>query len=1183
MSDQPSESDSVELLVDEYLERYRRGEQPSLTDITEAHPAHAERIRSLILAMLAVEEYGAGSEFSTLLGRSASHARMPQRLGEYLLIRSIGSGGMGMVYEAVQESLGRHVALKTIPSRQPEDATRLERFRREALAAARLQHAHIVPVFGVGEHDGLHFYTMQFIEGHGLDLILREVDRLRREPVDDDDTVDATDGRELSSGLAWGLRHGRFLPQSQSPAESASAFETRQRIPSTRVNRSGLPHLTEARYLDSVAWLGVQVAEALEYAHRQGVLHRDIKPSNLLMDVQGHVWVTDFGLAKTQDDDELTQTGDIVGTLRYMAPERFNGWSDPRSDIFALGATLYELLTFRPAFDEPDRIKLIDRLLHGSPSPLRQLDRRFPRDLETIVLKSLANIPGERYATAGQLAEDLRRFVAGRPILARRSNGVERVWRWCRRNPAGAGMVAIVVAALMATVTMSILYARQQGISAQKVRVLATDLAKQRESLRASVAETRRALAISEFDRGRAALLDEDFGLGLLWMMATWRSAIDANDPDWQRVALANLSAWCVRLPRLKALLSHEEPVEAAAFSPDGMTILTGGDDFTARLWDAASSRPIGDPVRHLGVVNAVAFSPDGKTVLTGSGDGIAQFWDAATLRPLGVRLRHADAILAVAYSPDGRTVLTASKDRTARLWNATTGRPIGKPLEAFLPITAVAFHPEGKVVATASRDFQAQLWNASNGKPIGPPLRHNGEVYAVAFSPDGETLLTGCFGGVENAWEVATGLPIGDERRSHRGHLRGIAFSPDGRTYVTGSQDKSARLWDAATHDPLGPPLIHQGPIVAVAFSPDGHSLLTASSDYTVRVWDTESCRYPAPSLGIPGGGQAVAFRPDGKSFFGANRGGITRLWDVDTGRQVGEKIHAQGKVRSVACSLDGQSVLVGGDPAQLWDVSTTQPRGWALSHPGGADVVAFHPNGKVVVTGGADRTSRFWAVDTGAPIGSPFTHSGTVDAVAFSLDGKTFATGLDGGTARAWDVTTRQPVGEALRHPGAVSALAFSPDGKSIVTGCEDGMARLWDVSTGELRIPPLPHQAWVFAVAFSPDGATVLTGSRDQSARLWDAATGQPIGPPFGHLNHVWAVSFAPDGNSILTGDVDSTARVFAMAPTLPDDLERVARRMEVFTGLRLDATRRFVVPLDNATWRTTRDRLKRSEGR
>lgn len=435
MSEPSSEFDPVEDLVDEFLERYRRGERPSLTELTQAHPAHAERLRSLVSAVLVMEEFGPGSKgtLPSLLSRSL--AGIPQRLGDYILLRPIGSGGMGTVYEAIQESLGRRVALKTVPGRQPDDAPRLERFRHEALAAARLHHPHIVPVFGLGEHDGLHFYTMQFIRGCGLDLVLAEVDQLRRGPASDNLTAGMPASEDLSTRLASDLCHGRFLPEAR--LRTVPQPDARPQSVTTGFALLGSTGPGEIRYFESVAWIGVQVAEALEYAHQQGVLHRDVKPSNLLMDGQGHVWLTDFGLAKTQDGDELTRTGDIVGTLRYMAPERFDGWSDPRSDIFALGATLYELLTLRPAFDEMDRIKLVDRLLHGCPQPLRDRDRRIPRDLETIVLKALAGLPGERYATAGRMADDLRRFVSGRPIQARRSNAIERAWRWSRRNPGG--------------------------------------------------------------------------------------------------------------------------------------------------------------------------------------------------------------------------------------------------------------------------------------------------------------------------------------------------------------------------------------------------------------------------------------------------------------------------------------------------------------------------------------------------------------------------------------------------------------------------------------------------------------------------------------------------------------------------------------------------------------------------
>ncbi len=314
---------------------------------------------------------------------------------------------------------------------------------------------------------------MQFIRGHGLDTILQEVKRLRNVPGAPA-AASAPAGQHLSTTLALGLRTGRFragemgrerstgaIGAQAHPGRAPGAAATTSRS-SPSGDRSELSDQPEAQYLRSVARIGVQVAEALEYTHEQGILHRDIKPSNLLLDADGEVWVTDFGLAKAQGSDELTRTGDIVGTLQYMAPERFNGWSDPRSDVYALGATLYELLALRPAFDESDRVKLIDRVLHESAMPLRQVNRQIPRDLETVVLKALAKEPGERYATAGQMAEDLQRFVVGKPILARRSSAIERSWRWSKRNPLVAGAIGALAAALVVTTVIAVLYADRQ-------------------------------------------------------------------------------------------------------------------------------------------------------------------------------------------------------------------------------------------------------------------------------------------------------------------------------------------------------------------------------------------------------------------------------------------------------------------------------------------------------------------------------------------------------------------------------------------------------------------------------------------------------------------------------------------------------------------------------------------------
>jgi tetratricopeptide (TPR) repeat protein len=374
---------------------------------------------------------------------------------------------MGIVYEAEQESLGRHVALKLLPSHALLDPHRLRRFQREARAAARLHHTNIVPVYGVGANDGVHYYVMQFIHGQGLDEVLTELKRLRAargpttipgpgaSPGGDADRP----GPVTASGVAQALLTGDFSrgappeppegppsPEAGTPppAASESSVHLPGQAPHSTLSESG------QQYWQSVARIGVQVAEALDYAHAQGTLHRDIKPSNLLLDTQGTVWVTDFGLAKASGTEDLTHTGDILGTLRYMAPERFQGKSDARSDVYSLGLTLYELLTFRPAFDVADRSKLIHCVTHEEPLPPRRVNPEVPRDLETIVLKAIAKEPAHRYATAAALAEDLKRFLDLKPIRARRVGLPERFWRWCRRNPAVASLLALLVTVFLA-------------------------------------------------------------------------------------------------------------------------------------------------------------------------------------------------------------------------------------------------------------------------------------------------------------------------------------------------------------------------------------------------------------------------------------------------------------------------------------------------------------------------------------------------------------------------------------------------------------------------------------------------------------------------------------------------------------------------------------------------------------
>jgi len=1089
--------------------------------------------------------------------------------GDYELIKELGRGGMGVVYKARQISLNRPVALKMIRSAALASDDDLRRFQNEAEVVASLDHPNIVPILEVGDHDGQRYFSMKLIGGTSVD-------------------------KKLADYITV-------------PREAAKLLQ--------------------------------KAALAVHHAHQRGILHRDLKPSNIVLDERGEPFVTDFGLAKRADgDNELTHSGLILGTPAYMAPEQASGRRGAvttASDVYGLGAVLYALLTGRAPFGGASIAETLEQVRESTPARPSSINPRTPRDLEVICLTCLEKDPARRYASMQALADDLARYLAGEPIASRPVGNLTRFWMWCRRNPSLAGSLGAAAAALVAVVIFALLYAdrkarlaaveadkaREQKLAANEISILAKDLRMQRDTLKLALVTSNQRLATLYFERGQSAFEKGQTGRGLLWMVEIWRSAVAAGDPGWQHTARANLAAWQSHEIAIKAVFSHQREIDAVAFSPDGKTVLTSSFDNTARLWDAASGKPIGLPIEHQSAVMSVAFSPDGKAVITGSWDKTARLWDAASGKPIGSPLAHQDAVRAVAFSPDGRAVLTASDDGTARLWDAATGKPIAPPLAHQGAVRCVAFSPDGKIVLTGSDDKMARLWDAASGKPIGPPLPHQDSVLAVAFSPNGKAILTGSGDNTARLWDAATGKPIGSPL-AHQGLVVAVAFSPDGKAVLTGSYDKTARLWDVATGKPIGPPLEHKGIVGNVAFSPDGKAILTGSSDNTARLWDAACSKPIGPLMEHPDFVTAVAFSPDGKAVLTGCYDGTARLWDAAPGKSIGPILPHQDAVRAVAFSPGGKAVLTGSDDntarlwdavsgrpigpplasevgavafspdgkavltglddntARLWDPTTGKLIGPPLAHPGPVSAVAFSPDGKTVLTGSQDCTARLWDPTTGKPVGPPLEHHGFVRAVAFSPDGKTILTGCQDHTARLWDAAAGKPIGPPLAHKGIVWAVAFSPDGKTVLTGSDDCTARLWDSATGQPIGPLLAHKEFVASVAFSPDGKTVLTGSYDKTARLWDAATGKPIGSPMVHQGEVESVAFSPDGKSVLTGSLDKTARLWPVSE-LPDDLPRVADWVGVVTGLELDE-QGSVHALDNAAWRQRRERLDRESG-
>ena len=484
---------TIEEIVDSFSMRLERGERPSIEEYKQKHPGLADRIEAVLSALVVLENVDSDRGQRKL----AVDDSIPEVLGDYQIIQEIGRGGMGIVFEAQHATMRRRVALKVLPKSSADKPNYLQRFLTEARSAGQLHHTNIVPVFEVGESDGLHYYSMQFIHGDNLDHIIEDIIRLREKSSGGGRRQSDNGNRHIrpavlaqrSQAIAREMVHGvapgtggdsgsRVVGNHRHRTESSQTTIPRMMVngiassPPVRQRGETSPSIfaqsnssTSSRnrneYHNRVAALGVQAAQALAYAHEHGVLHRDVKPANLILDTEGNVWITDFGLAKLETND-MTQTGDIIGTLRYMAPERFAGEADPRSDIYSLGLTLYELCTLRCAF-ENDRASLgLDGRDSSSVIHPRRIDDTIPSDLETIILKAIETQPERRYQSANDLADDLELFLSDRPIKARRATWAEKCLRVCRRNPVASSLTACLAVLLIVITAGSIQFARNE-------------------------------------------------------------------------------------------------------------------------------------------------------------------------------------------------------------------------------------------------------------------------------------------------------------------------------------------------------------------------------------------------------------------------------------------------------------------------------------------------------------------------------------------------------------------------------------------------------------------------------------------------------------------------------------------------------------------------------------------------
>ncbi len=1047
----------------------------------------------------------------------------PLAFGDYELLEEIARGGMGVVYKARQKSLGRMVAVKMLLFGNQAGKDLAQRFRVEAAAAASLQHPNIVAIHEVSAHEGHPFFVMDFIEGQSLAKVsaeceVRNVDWLRR----------------------------------------------------------------AARYVKIVA-------EAIHYAHERGILHRDLKPSNVLIDPFDQPRVTDFGLAKrfgvpalagpaanepakagttnaapaeagTPYTESLTLSGQVLGSPNYMPPEQAaakRGLVGRRSDVYSLGAILYHLLTGRPPFVGETLTDTLQDVVNQEPVSPRRLNPSVPRDLETLCLKCLEKEPARRYQTAQALAEELDRFLHQEPIRAHPIGLAGKLWRWCRRRPAVAGLIVALHVALAVGLA---------GILWQWQRATKGELA-----ARTSELEARQIAYASDMNRVQQELAQNNLGLAQE-LLNRHRPA--ANEPRSNRREEALISKSEIRNPKSEMDLrgwewrylwrqcqgeqrfilgEHINFASAVGLLADGKTVFSAGGDKSVRLWDLESRRQIG-PLPHLEQVIGAAASPDGRWLATATmkeaeGQPVL-LWDLATHKIAATLTTNFWLSPgSITFSPDSRWLAFATHFGGLRLWDVTARREVVHLPASYGWRVGVAFSPDSRTLAYNENDGGAiVLWDIASRSVSGRLTGHQSAVTALAFSPDGQTLASGSDDKTARFWDLA-------ERRerfqftNHSGGFTSLAFSPDGGTVAMsgeGGAGRIIRLADVATGKLKTELRGHLSDVSGLAFTPDGQALLSASLDGTLRVWDVvprakEKSAHVFARNSISGAwssyGPALCLSPDGCHLLAVYTNQTFSLWD--TRRLAEGERHPLPFTNTTIAAVASGGRLAAFASRQgevvLWDVETAQTRPFAQLGTNQIHRLVFSPDGSCLaaaddtkklseMAGSNDdprRSVRVWDVGSRKETHVLSPDGQFLTSLTFSADAKVLLAGTWRGSVKLWQLDGS---GEAATFPGPSGARsqALLPDGQTLISA--GGDIRFWDVRTRRETDTINPRSGGFTGVVLSPDGRRLAAGASDGRITVWDVASHQELATLEGHQESVTQMAFTPDGDHLVSASKD-----------------------------------------------------------
>jgi WD40 repeat protein/predicted Ser/Thr protein kinase len=1021
---------------------------------------------------------------------------IPAEFGGYTILGELGRGGMGVVYKAYDPELKRTVALKVLLAAEHASKQDIQRFFREAASAARLQHPNIVPIHELKTHEGRHYYTMDYVKGKPLDRLFEE-----------------------------------------------NALDVRQGVT-----------------------LLEKVARALHHAHLHGVVHRDLKPGNIIVTHDGDPKVMDFGLAKVLGDTPgsgtLTQSGVSIGTPEYEAPEQALGLNkdvDARTDVYALGCILYELMAGVPPFIGSNAMQTLRLHIEADPTPPSRRGIKVSADLETICLKCLEKDPNRRYQTAEGLADDLARFLKGEPISARRASLAYLVRRKIVRHKALTAVSAIALITLIIATTWYVLSLRQALTRERLARDEAVAARDEAEGARAeAVTASEKAQAAAEQERvarehesvqrERAEFEVYCYGIieadrlsseGRAYTAMDTLNSLPARFRGWEYYFLLNRATKKTYAQRWIAQRPSE--VSSVHFNTDGSRLVSACLDGSITAIDCATGGKLSEFTAGLSTVPAAIFSLDGKSVIA-TGKGEILFFEPDTGLVTRTIKAHDGDVSCIAISPKGDALASGGKDAKVIIWD------IGADKQAWASdlgngdVMAIAFNPDGETLAAGCEDGTVSILNANTGERISTPKKHEGKVFTVAFDHSGQKLVSGSHDGTMALIDMkGTGQPV--ILKGHAGAVFSATFSPDDKRLVSGSPDGTMKVWNVATGKDEVTVKGFSNYVRSVAYSPDGKRLASGSYDKTIRLWTAETSDPFITLAGHQNGVIYSSFSPDGKRIATCSLDKTVRIWDTEAGGLLSTFEGHENWVYAVVFSPDGKKLVSCGEDEtiRVWDVETHTTLRTITGFKARVLMLAFSPDGKRFASCGQEPFVRIWDTETGEKLAELDTGVPRIWSVCYSKDGSRLTAGGDAGRVLIWDTATNETV-QSLKSGAVVRSVAFSPDGALIAAGNEAKQIEIWDAKSGRSLMKLAGHEGGVYGIDFSPDGKRLASGSIDFSVRIWDVATGRSLLTLGGHGHYVFCVKFSPDGRILASTSYDRTARLWKTQSQSKEDTLR-----------------------------------------